>query len=49
MRSRKESAVPSGRYRGAFFLGGFSWPKVAANFNIAEAVTTSLAVSLLPI
>src|SRR6185503_19545927 len=31
-----------------FSNGGFSSPKVAANFTIADAVTTSVAVSLLP-
>jgi hypothetical protein len=30
-------------------IGGFSSPSVAANFNIAEAVTTSVAVSFFPI
>jgi hypothetical protein len=32
-----------------FSSGGFSKPNVAANLTIADAVTTSLAVSLLPI
>src|SRR5687767_3928290 len=32
-----------------FSSGGFSSPNVAANFTIAAAVTTSVAVSLLPI
>jgi hypothetical protein len=30
-------------------MGAFSNPKVAANFNITDPVTTSVAVSLLPI
>jgi hypothetical protein len=32
-----------------FSSGGFSKPRVAANFTIVDAVTTSVAVSLLPI